>query len=98
MWDEVSDLFAEDATLEIGGRGVFVGKKRISEYLHYLGKEGPQRGALYDHSQWQLVTHVSEDGSQAKQRLRALIMAGIPNAADAGLESSVFGECTYENE
>jgi hypothetical protein len=98
MWDEVSELFADDATLEIGGRGVFAGKKRISEYLHYLGKEGPQRGALYDHSQWQIVTNVSDDGSHAKQRLRALIMAGIPNAAEAGLESSVFGECTYENE
>jgi hypothetical protein len=98
MWDEVSELFADDATLEIGGRGVFAGKKRITEYLHYLGKEGPQRGALYDHSQWQIVTNVSDDGSHAKQRLRALIMAGIPNAAEAGLESSVFGECTYENE
>ena len=98
MWDEVSELFADDATLEIGGRGVFVGKKRIGEYLHYLGKEGPQRGALYDHSQWQLVTHVTDDGTRAKQRLRALIMAGIPNAAEAGLETSVFGECTYENE
>jgi hypothetical protein len=30
--------------------------------------------------------------------MRAFIMAGIPNAADAGLETSVFGECTYENE
>jgi hypothetical protein len=98
MWDEVTELFADDATLEIGGRGVFVGKKRVREYMHYLGKPGPQHGGLYDHSQWQLVTHVSEDGTTAKQRLRALIMAGLPNAADAGLESSVFGECTYENE
>jgi hypothetical protein len=97
-WDEVSALFADGATLEIGGRGVFVGRKRINEYLHYLSRGGLQRGALYDHSQWQLVTHVADNGSTAKQRLRAFIMAGIPDAASSGLESSVFGECTYENE
>jgi hypothetical protein len=97
-WDEVSALFSDDATLEIGGRGVFAGSKRINEYMHYLATGGLQRGALYDHSQWQLVTHVADDGRTAKQRLRALVMAGIPDAARSGLESSVFGDCTYENE
>ncbi len=42
MWDEVTELFADDATLEIGGRGVFVGKKRVNEYMHFLAKQGPQ--------------------------------------------------------
>lgn len=100
MWDEVSELFADNATLEIGGRGVFVGKKRVNEYMHYLGKQGPQPGAVYDHSQWQPVTHVAEDGNTAKQRMRAFVMAGtVGGAAGPGTpEGSVFGECTYENE
>jgi hypothetical protein len=97
MWDEVSDLFADDATLEIGGRGVFVGKARVREYMHFLGKAGPQRGALFDHSQWQPVVHVADDGNSAKGRWRAFIMAGsLGNASTPA--SAVFGEATYENE
>jgi len=97
MWDEVSDLFADSATLEIGGRGVFVGKPRVREYMHFLGKQGPQQGGLFDHSQWQPVVHVADDGATAKARLRAFIMAGsLGNAATPS--SSVFGEATYENE
>jgi hypothetical protein len=97
MWDEIADLFAADATLEIGGRGVFVGKPRVKEYMHFLGKAGPQPAALFDHSQWQPVTHVADDGRTAKTRLRAFIMAG-----GLGTESTpgvaVWGEATYENE
>ena len=33
LWGEVSDLFAEDGTIEIGIDGVYVGKARIREYL-----------------------------------------------------------------
>ena len=85
MWDEVSDLFADNATLEIGGRGVFVGKKRINQYMHFLGQQGPKKGAVFDHSQWQPVTHVADDGNTAKQRLRAFIMAGgLGDGTDAG--------------
>jgi SnoaL-like domain len=97
LWDEVSDLFADNATLEIGGRGVFVGKKRVNEYMHFLGKQGPQPGAVFDHSQWQPVTHVADDGNTAKQRLRAFIMAG-GLGSDSTPAFGVFGEATYENE
>ncbi|HEU4626347.1 MAG TPA: nuclear transport factor 2 family protein [Steroidobacteraceae bacterium] len=97
LWDEVTELFADDATLEIGGRGVFVGKKRINEYMHFLGKQGPQPGAVFDHSQWQPITHVADDGRTAKQRLRAFVMAGSLGTPGTPA-GSVFGECTYENE
>ncbi len=40
MWDQAADLFAEDATFETGQQGVYVGKKRVREYL---GTQGPQR-------------------------------------------------------
>ena len=32
----VADLFADAATIEIGGQGVFVGKERVLEYLRRL--------------------------------------------------------------
>jgi hypothetical protein len=98
MWDEVSELFADNATLEIGGRGVFVGKKRVNEYMHFLGKQGPQPGAMFDHSQWQPIVHVADDGNTAKQRLRAFVMAGTLGAGPGTPGFAVFGECTYENE
>ena len=100
LWDDAADLFATDATLEIGGRGVFVGRARIRHYLHFLGDTGPERGWLYDHSQWQLLTTVARDGRHANTRLRAFIMGGTPVAdpdnAPFGA-GTVFGEATYEN-
>jgi hypothetical protein len=98
MWDDVAELFADDGTLEIGGRGVFVGKKRVNEYMHYLAKPGPQRGWLFDHSQWQPITHVADDGKSAKQRLRAFVMGGTQGSGEAVPAFAVWGECTYENE
>ncbi|MEJ1967002.1 MAG: nuclear transport factor 2 family protein [Gammaproteobacteria bacterium] len=98
MWDEVTELFADDATLEIGGRGVFVGKKRVNEYMHFLAKQGPQHGWLFEHSQWQPITHVAADGKTAKQRLRAFVMGGTQGSGEAVPAFAVWGECTYENE
>ena len=100
LWDDAAELFATDATLEIGGRGVFVGRARIRQYLHFLGDTGPERGWLYDHSQWQLLTSVDAQGHTARTRLRAFIMGGTPVAdpdnAPFGA-GTVFGEATYEN-
>ena len=98
MWDDVAELFAEDGEVEIGGRGVFVGKKRVSEYMHFLAKPGPQKGWLFDHSQWQPLTHVADDGKTAKQRLRAFVMGGTQGTGEAVPAFAVWGECTYENE
>ncbi len=33
QWTQLSLLFSKDATLEIGGRGVFVGRDRVLEYM-----------------------------------------------------------------
>ena len=87
---EIPQLFAEDGTLEIGGRGVFVGRKRMQQYLEWLGF--PVQGRLYDHTQMQPVIHVSPDGKQAKGRWRALISGGDYGAV------SMFGDAIYENE
>ncbi|MEO6186494.1 MAG: nuclear transport factor 2 family protein, partial [Steroidobacteraceae bacterium] len=48
LWDQVVDLFADDATVEVGLNGVYVGKDSIRRY--YLGmtagKVGLVRGQL----------------------------------------------------
>lgn len=90
LWSEIAQLFTTDGTLEIGGRGVFVGRQRVQQYLEWLGF--PVHGRLYDHTQMQPVIHVSPDGTTAKGRWRALVFGGDYGAA------SVFGDCIYENE
>ncbi|MEO8309413.1 MAG: nuclear transport factor 2 family protein, partial [Pseudomonadota bacterium] len=90
LWTEIPQLFTQDGTLEIGGRGVFVGRKRVQQYLEWLGF--PVQGRLYDHTQMQPIIHVSADGRQAKGRWRALIFGGDYGAV------SMFGDAIYENE
>ena len=90
LWPEVASLFTADGTLEIGGRGVFVGHDRILQYLRYLG--APQDGRLYDHTQMQPVVHVTADGLAARGRWRALMFV-----AETGARS-VIGDAIYENE
>jgi hypothetical protein len=89
-WDDAADLFAEGATLEIAGRGLFVGQARIREYLHQLGKL--EYGRLFNHMQLQPVVHVSAEGSSAKARWRSFMQVG-----QLGKEAR-WGEATYENE
>ncbi len=90
LWPEVASLFTDDATLEIGGRGVFVGPKRILQYMRYLG--APESGRLYDHTQMQPVVHVTSDGRAAYGRWRALVFVQEKGSP------SMFGDVIYENE
>ena len=78
LWDEASDLFADDGTVEIGADGVYVGKARIKEYLKRLGggQDGLIYGELYEHAQLQPVVDVAADGLSAKGRWRELEMTG----------------------
>jgi hypothetical protein len=96
LWDEVLDLFADDATLEIGPSGVYVGKDSIRRYLYSLsgGKQGPLEGVLNEHFQLQPIVTVAPDGQSAKARWRALLMTGVYGSGSGGN----WGEGTYENE
>jgi len=77
LWTELSRLFTEDATLEIGGRGVFVGRDRVLEYMHTaFGTDGVKEGRIQNHMQFQPVTTVDADGRTAHIRSRAYVMAG----------------------
>src|SRR5262245_41704316 len=41
QWVQLSELFTDDATLEIGGKGIFTGKPRVLEYMQTaFGPEG----------------------------------------------------------
>ena len=68
LWSQAADLFAADGTIEIGGRGVYVGRERVLAYLRTNGPELPQTGRLFDQMQLQPVIHVAPDGRTAKAR------------------------------
>jgi hypothetical protein len=94
QWDEMADLFADDGSIEIGLDGVYVGKERVRQYLHTLGRGqvGLRRGELNEHIILQPVIDVAADGRTARGRWRAVIMAGQYR------QSAVWGEGPYENE
>ena len=56
LWDPAADLFAAEGTLEIAGRGVFVGRERVRAYLRHLPPYG--HGTIYNHMQLQPVLHI----------------------------------------
>lgn len=89
MQDAISALFAENSTLEILGRGVFVGRDRVYEYMRRLGAPAPN--TLFNHMQLQPVVHVSADGTRAHARSRLLVMFAAPGRV------AQWGEAIYEN-
>ncbi|HEX7710701.1 MAG TPA: nuclear transport factor 2 family protein [Sphingomonadaceae bacterium] len=88
-WDEAAELFAEDGTIELAGRGVYVGRERVRAYLHHLPPYG--RGVLYNHMQLQPVIHIDSAAGTAAGRWRSFMMVGALGA------EARWGEATYEN-
>ena len=93
QWTQLSELFADDATLEIGGKGLFLGKNRVLEYMqNAFGPDGTAPGVLAQHMQFQPIPDLSEDGKTGWIRSRAFVMAG----SDGG--GGGWGLPLYENE
>ena len=82
QWVPLAELFTEDATLEIGGKGLFLGRDRVLEYMQTaFGKDGTKAGLLANHMQFQPIVDVSPDGKTAWARSRAYVMSagwGLP--------------------
>jgi SnoaL-like domain len=89
---EIAPLFAEDATVELGGMGVYVGRQRIGEFYQHLMQGPIKDGELYNHMILQGVVHVAPNGKTARGRWRAFGQVG-----QAG-ETALWVEGPYENE
>jgi hypothetical protein len=92
FWSEAADLFADDGTIEIGGSGVYVGKRRVLDYLRTLGQEYPVDGRLFERMQLQPIIHVSPDGQTARGRWRLFAQEAVHG------EFANWGVGVYENE
>ncbi len=91
LWTLATDLFTDDASVEIGGDGVYIGKTRILKYFRTFGTEGPEEGILNDHMQLQPVIHVISD-TEAKGRWHHFSQEAV-----AG-KNHFWGIGIYENE
>ncbi len=83
QWKQLSELFTDDATLEIGGKGIFTGKPRVLEYMQTaFGPDGAKEGSLANHMQFQSIPDISADGKRGWIRSRAYVMSiggwGLP--------------------
>jgi SnoaL-like domain len=96
-WHEAADLFAADATLEIGVDGVYQGQDRIRQMLAAYGggnlKTGPGLpfGQLNMHMQLQPVVSIAEDGRHAAARWREFSLLGQYEV------SAAWGDAVMEN-
>src|SRR6186713_2145010 len=92
QWTRLSELFSEDATLEIGGKGLFLGRARVLEYMQTaFGPDGVKDNVLAQHMQFQPIVDISADGKTGWVRSRAFVMSnagsGLPlyeNAYEKG--------------
>ncbi len=88
QWRSVANLFGPESTLEIGGKGVFIGTDRVFEYMTVgLGPIGPRDNSLIDHQQFQCLPTIHEDGVSAEARCIAFVMS-----------SGGWGHVYYEND
>ena len=90
------DLFAEESSVEISQRGVFLNKEGVqTAFLGRMGQNqiGLSRGTLFSHIQVQGIVDVDPGGLTAKARFRAMVQV-----AGFGANAGFWSDGIYENE
>ncbi len=100
LFDDVSDLFTDDAVVEINARGVYKGKNVRNLFKGAMGggENGLQFGRVNTHMQLQGVVNVDPDGQNAQGRWRSFAMlgsAGRGGKPGFGMWSEGIYEITY---
>jgi hypothetical protein len=99
LWDQVVDLFADDCSVEIAARGVYLGKKgadRLFRGAFGGGKIGLAPGHLFNHFQLQGIVDIDPDGKTAQGRWR--VFAQIATVGRTAIWSEGIYENTYVKE
>lgn len=98
MFREIADLFAtQDAWMEIGGRGRYLGKERIHRFLLEVlgeGRWGLLKDEVINHVQQQMIITVAGDRQRAQARARAEVQGNSP----PGTPTFLLADGIYENE
>jgi hypothetical protein len=95
LWDHVVDMFADDCSVEIAQRGVYLGKKGADRLFRMVmggGKIGLAEGRLFNHFQLQGIVDIDAGGRTAKGRWRAFVQI-----SQFG-KMAIWSEGIYEND
>jgi len=68
MWQDVTDLFADNGTVEVAGSGIWRGEQGIRRWLEREGPAGLRRGQVNEHLQLDMLITVAPDGREAWAR------------------------------
>ena len=90
LWDDVTDLFAEGAVLEIADVGLYEGRAGIRRALERMGPAGLGHGELNDHMQLDTIVEVEPGGDGARARGIEWALLGDADAGTAYHALSVF--------
>ncbi len=95
LWDQTVDLFSDNCSIEVSGRGVYLGKKGANTFFRSVlggGKTGLTSGMLFNHLILQGIVDVDPNGVTALGRWRAFLQIGKYG------DNAAWGEGVYENE
>jgi hypothetical protein len=92
MWESAANLFSADGTLELGQRGVYLGRGRIRQALNLIGGKRLEDDEVHDHLQLATVVHIAPDGRTAKARGIELSVSGVKG------KKAQWEEGIFENE
>jgi hypothetical protein len=90
MWDDVTDLFADDGVYEVGGVGVYAGKAGVRKALERQGPAGLSDGVLNDRLQFDTVVNFAPGRREAFVRGIEMGMLGDIAKDEAFWEINVF--------
>jgi len=90
MWDDVVDLFAPNALIEIAGIGTFRGRDGIRRALELMGPPGLSHGELNDRPEFDTMVKVLPGGREAFTRGIELALLAHREGEPAGWEINVF--------
>jgi len=89
MWDDVVDMFTDDAFVEVGGLGNYRGKAGVAQWVGQAwGWPGLSHGQLNDHPQFDVT--VTVNGDEAWVRGVELGMLGEADQEKGWWEGAVF--------
>jgi hypothetical protein len=92
LWDDVTDLFTDDAMLEIANVGIYEGPAGVRRALERMGPAGLEDGQLNDHMQLDMIVEIAPNGLEARSRG---IEWGLLGDADAG--TAYYSLAVFEN-
>ena len=90
MWTDVTDLFTDDAVVEIAGAGNFTGKEGARRAMELMGPEGLTHGQLNDRPLFGTMVEVLPGGTEAVSRGLELGMIGEADKGTASWEFTIF--------